>query len=251
MKRKMRAFYLFIIITIWGCDLEKNRIENINKRLAIANHYGNKKEFVNAINTIDRIILDYPEYVQLYYSKATYLALLPDKKNDAVKNLDKAIALYPEYAEAFRFRSTLKAGLDALADLDKAIELNPKFGNAFYTRAQLKFSLYDYEGALEDFDKAIKFKKLIHKDFISGIYTHRALTKMNLSKYEGALADINIAIQLDSLNPMNYRMRSACYGKAGLFDLADKDYAKSFELGIDSMTSVLGVDTIAKLIPMP
>ncbi|HOX81766.1 MAG TPA: hypothetical protein PLJ60_08275 [Chryseolinea sp.] len=246
----MRAFFLLVAITLWGCDFEKSQIENINKRLEIANQYGNKKEFVKAINTIDRIIQDYPQHVQPYYYKATYLALLTDKKNDAVKTLDKAIALYPKYAEAFRFRSTLKTGLDALADVDKAIELNPKFGDAFYTRAQLKFGLYDFEGALDDFDKAIKYKRLIHKDFIPGIYTHRALTKMNLSKYKEALVDINIAIQLDSLNPMNYRLRSACYGKAGLFDLADKDYAKSFELGIDSMTTALGVDTMAKLIPM-
>jgi len=44
----------------------------------------------------------------------------------------------------------------AIKEFDKAIKLNPKLADAYYNRGLAKAYLGDYQGAIEDYSKAIK-----------------------------------------------------------------------------------------------
>jgi len=79
---------------------------------------------------------------------------------DAIKLLDKAIAL-SEKPEYYGDRGNTKISLGnfeyAIKDLDKAIEINAEFAHAYYNRAIAKNALEDTEGAMIDYNNAIKY----------------------------------------------------------------------------------------------
>lgn len=78
--------------------------------------------------------------------------------------LDKAIENGYDEVEAFSLRGTclrdLNYDLDAIEDFDKCIELEPERADFYYNRALAKQYIYDLEGGLEDYKKAIEFSKL-------------------------------------------------------------------------------------------
>jgi tetratricopeptide (TPR) repeat protein len=59
----------------------------------------------------------------------------------------------------------------AISDFTKAIKYNPNFAEAYYRRGSTKILLNDNEGALSDYDKAVELnpelaKALNHKESI-------------------------------------------------------------------------------------
>lgn len=69
--------------------------------------------------------------------------------------------VYKSYAEACFKRGNAKYKLQdyngALDDYNAAIKLDPNYANAYYTRGFAKKWLKDFKGAIEDYNKAIKF----------------------------------------------------------------------------------------------
>ena len=78
----------------------------------------------------------------------------------------------------------------AIEDFTKAIELNPDNGDAYYMRGYTKYDLEDYEGAIEDFSRVIGSNVEDPE-----LYFLIGAAKLNLENYEGC-SDINKAIEL-------------------------------------------------------
>jgi tetratricopeptide (TPR) repeat protein len=92
----------------------------------------------------------------------------------------------------------------ALADYNRAIKNNPQSPNAYYNRGLLKADkLQDFQGALADYNRAIKLKPNY-----DAAYNNRGNLKADkLQDYQGALLDYNRAIKLKPRNASSYYNR--------------------------------------------
>jgi tetratricopeptide (TPR) repeat protein len=92
----------------------------------------------------------------------------------------------------------------ALNDYNRAIQINPRNANAYYNRGLLKATKFqDAQGALADYNRAIKIKPSY-----DAAYNNRANLKVEqLKDYQGALADYNQAIKLKPRNADAYYNR--------------------------------------------
>jgi tetratricopeptide (TPR) repeat protein len=92
----------------------------------------------------------------------------------------------------------------ALNDYNRAIQINPRNANAYYNRGLLKATKFqDPQGALADYNRAIKIKP-----GYDAAYNNRGNLKVEQIKdYPGALADYNQAIKLKPRNADAYYNR--------------------------------------------
>jgi len=78
----------------------------------------------------------------------------------AIRDYDAAIALKPDFAIALNNRAWayFRWGKTAagLPDVEKSLQLNPKSQHAFDTRAHIRQAIGDPEGALSDYDSAMR-----------------------------------------------------------------------------------------------
>ncbi len=54
----------------------------------------------------------------------------------------------------------------AIEDFNKAIELDPEDDYSFYYRSECKFQIYDYIGAIEDINKSISMDERENKEVL-------------------------------------------------------------------------------------
>jgi DNA helicase II / ATP-dependent DNA helicase PcrA len=106
---------------------------------------------------------------------------------------------------------------------ERNTELNLHSAEFYYNNAIAKLSLGDKQGAISDYDLAIKLNP-----GYSGTYNNRGLIKSDLGDKQGAISDYDLAIKLNSNHPEIYNNR----GVAKL-DLGDKQGAISdYDLAI-------------------
>ena len=98
-------------------------------------------------------------------------------------------------APSFFYRGNAKNHLGdyqgAIADYDEAIRLNPDDAGVFNNRGNAKQDLEDYQGAIKDFDEAIRLNP---DDAFA--FNNRGATKGKLGDHQGAVADFDEAIRL-------------------------------------------------------
>jgi len=173
--------------------------------------------------------------------------------------LTRVIEAQPENAEAYRLRgiayaSTFKTD-DAIADLNKSIELNPEDYETYVTLGGIDFRNENYQGALDQFGKAIEHYKPKDPDdklpFIQG-YLTRASIYMELAKkledktekkaaYEAAMQEAEkVLSQVDPKNPYFGGIRaSALYARGlsermlGQLNKAVQTFSEAIELNPD------------------
>ena len=107
-----------------------------------------------------------------------------------------------------------KGDLDgALADFDRAIKLNPQDETAYNDRALAKMAKGDLDGALADYDRALQISP---RDF--KIRANRGVVRQRNGDLDGALADYDIAIKL-------YRNYEFAYSNRATAKMAKNDLA--------------------------
>jgi tetratricopeptide (TPR) repeat protein len=78
----------------------------------------------------------------------------------ALKDYDTAISRKPDYYKAYNNRAIIKSNelkkdKEAIEDFDKAIRLKTDYADAYLGRGTSKYNLKDYEGACNDWRKAV------------------------------------------------------------------------------------------------
>jgi len=81
----------------------------------------------------------------------------------------------------------------AIADYNQAIKIKPDYAEAYFVRGNAKYFLRDYQGAIADYNQAIKIKP-----DNAAAYNNRGNAKDNLRDKQGAINDYNQAAQLFS-----------------------------------------------------
>tara|TARA_B100001094_G_C18135207_1_gene774657 strand:- start:320 stop:1669 length:1350 start_codon:yes stop_codon:yes gene_type:complete len=114
----------------------------------------------------------------------------------------------------------------AINDLNKAINGNERNNaDAYDYRGYAKYNLKNFEGALKDSNKAIELNTN-HRY----AYNNRGNAKTDLSDYKGAISDFTKSIEINPNSSNPYFMRGWIYGKQGNFSESIKDLTKAIEL---------------------
>ena len=97
-----------------------------------------------------------------------------------------------------------------------------------------KLDLKDYNGAIEEFDKALE----IDVNDASN-YFGRGLAKDGLKDYDGAIDDYNKAIKLNSNDAIFYMMRGKAKICLGEKNSGCVDFSKAKELGYNQVDDII------------
>ena len=113
----------------------------------------------------------------------------------------------------------------AIADYNMAIKLDSNYTLAYNGRGNAKKDLKDYQGALADYNQAIKLDP-------NGAYAYygRGAVKFYLKDYKGAIADCNQAIKLDSNLAKAYNARGNAKKNLKDYEGAIADYNMAIKL---------------------
>ncbi len=224
----MKTFLIIIyfLLLIFSCNKE-----NPNEKLQTAIKLANQDEYGKAIEVINQIIKDYPDFATAYLHRGVYLSVSSNKTEEVFANINKAIQLDPAYAEAYYERGTIKeihyplfgSGED---DYNKAILLNSNYSKAYLSRACAKNRNGQYQEALVDIEKA----KLFNNNSAL-LFCARATSLIGLDRYNEALKDIAIALQKDSLDETAYYLRCIAYYKLNDTINSCIDCKKALKLG--------------------
>jgi tetratricopeptide (TPR) repeat protein len=132
----------------------------------------------------------------------------------------------------------------ALADLKYAKTLAPKSAVVAYQLGEIRRELGDLDGAMSQFELAIKQDSKIAQGYLG-----RGLIHLQRREMEDAIADISKAITLDARLPHAFANRGIAYSMIGSNELAEKDFAAAAALDptirkeIDELLSTLkGMD---------
>lgn len=98
----------------------------------------------------------------------------------------------------------------------------------YFNRGRIKHEQADYEGAIADYDEAIRLKP----DFVIA-YAVRGVAYQHMEQYLAAIADYDEAIRLDSGYTMVYSNRGLAKDRLGQHRAAITDYNESIRLAPD------------------
>ena len=105
--------------------------------------------------------------------------------------------------------------------LSEALKVNEE-ARYFHQRGQCKFELKDFEGAINDFYRAINLKE--NNDLA---YLWIAIIKEQQLDFEGAIDDLNIAIDIKPKNYLFWQMRGDCKFELKNFIDAQEDFTEA------------------------
>ncbi len=117
----------------------------------------------------------------------------------------------------------------AISDYNEAIRIKPNYADAYYYRGFTKSELGDYQGAITDYNESIRISsKTVHFD-----YRSRGFAKKKLGDYQGAIFDYNEAIRLKSDYTDAYISRAITREELGDYQGAIADYNEAIRLKPD------------------
>ena len=128
------------------------------------------------------------------------------------------------YKQAFK-KENGKDYQGAIEDYTKAIELKPDFAEAYINRGISRRNLSDYKGAIEDYTKAIELRP----DFAEA-YKNRGYSRLKLSDYKGAIEDYTKAIEFKPDYALAYNNRGASRSNLSDNKGAIEDYTEAIRL---------------------
>ena len=135
----------------------------------------------------------------------------------------------------------------AITRYDKCVDLAPGVSQIYFMRGNAKAEMKDYEGAIEDYDSALRSDnrpllnlpsniRMPFNPILSMIYFNRGNIKAELGDYEGALADYDEALQPGPLpqHPAAFFNRANISVILRRFENAIEDYNEAIRLGVSN-----------------
>jgi tetratricopeptide (TPR) repeat protein len=148
---------------------------------------------------------------------------------ETIAALDAYVPANPQDGRALALRGDAKANLGdnngALKDYDEALRLNPQYQYGYVTRCETRLQLDDNSGALSDCDMGVKLEP---SDALA--YEDRGDVQFQRQAYALALADYDKAVSLGRSNAYLFGARCDSERLVGKIDLAKGDCEKSLTL---------------------
>ncbi|BAY60156.1 serine/threonine protein kinase containing TPR domain [Calothrix brevissima NIES-22] len=116
----------------------------------------------------------------------------------------------------------------AIEDYNQAIKIHPDYADAYNNRGNAREKLGDYQGAIEDYNQAIK----IHPDYADA-YCDRGNARGNLGEYQAAIEDYNRAIKINPDDADAYCNRGNARWDLGEYQAAIEDYNRAIKINPD------------------
>ncbi len=113
----------------------------------------------------------------------------------------------------------------AIDDLDKAIAISPDYAEAYNNRGNAKCDKNDLQGAMEDYNKAISLNPTLAK-----AYNNRGVVKVNMNNQIGAIEDYSKAITLLPNYAEAYNNKGVALGSSGNLQDAITNFDKAIEI---------------------
>jgi serine/threonine protein kinase len=132
-------------------------------------------------------------------------------------------------------REDPKLRLNAKQLLEKNIQIDIEEANKYYNRALEKHNIGDYQGALRDYNEAIR----CNPDNAYA-YINRGLVKRELGDNQGALIDYNEAIRINPDDANDYYGRGYIKSNLGDKQGAIADYTEAIRINPDFVQAYIG-----------
>ena len=116
----------------------------------------------------------------------------------------------------------------AIENFDRAININPDYANAYNNRANVRHELGDEAGAIEDYTKAIWLNP-----YCEDFHNNLGIISSNSDDYRGARVAHTRAIQLNRRYAQAYNSRGFARLQMGDVPGALKDFTQAIELNAD------------------
>ncbi len=136
----------------------------------------------------------------------------------------------------------------AISDYDEAIRLKPVSTQAYYNRGYTRQAKGDNDGAISDYTEVIRLDPTF-----ADVYCSRGNALYSKRDYDKALGDYDEAIRLDPKNALDRVCRANAYYVVGSYDSAVADYEEAIRLGskdpaaFDLLASIRATCTDPKL----
>ena len=128
----------------------------------------------------------------------------------------------------------------ALENYNKAIQIRPNLGYVFNGRGFVNMQIGNFEEALEDHEKALKFySKIELSNLHSNFWNNLGWIKENLKDFDGAITGYDKAIEIDPNYSLGYANRANVRFELGDKEGACRDYKKSSQMGDKNNTDWL------------
>ena len=146
-----------------------------------------------------------------------------DNLSEKIDLLNQVINLEPNNLDAYFFRGLAKNNigdfLGAIVDYSKIILIKPD-ADTFYNRGNSRYSLKNYMGAKDYYQKAYE----LDPNFLDALYS-LAHTKYDLADYKGTIKDITKLIHITPTETKTYFLRAEAYTALDKYTFALNDYS--------------------------
>ncbi|MBC7961174.1 MAG: tetratricopeptide repeat protein [Vallitaleaceae bacterium] len=230
MNYKRIFLILFLMLGVFtGC--KSSEMEKLNKE---AYGFYEAKDFTKALELYTQAIEKFPEYSDFYANRG--LAYYDGGQVDlGIADLDKAIELSTKNPLAYANRAYVNLGLgynnSALEDLQKALKYKDQLESedalysVYLNMGTVKNNIDQKEDALTWYDQAIKLR-----DDDPSVYNAKGMVLLDLEKYEEAMNNFNKAIDLNQFYGYAYGNRASLYMIQKKYDIALADVNTGIEV---------------------
>jgi tetratricopeptide (TPR) repeat protein len=214
------------------------------------------RKYEAAIADLDQVIRMNSNVAPAYFLRGGSYAAIGNARL-AEQDFGDAIRLKPDYAQAYAHRATLRYRTNdytgAIADFEQVIKLKPDYADAksglalaratvekeakmsavdFNIRGREKTRQQDYQGAIADFNQAIKLKPSGFAFYANRGVAYNAIGVASnaIRERKLALADFDQAIKLKPDSALYYRYRAGVRSALGDKPGTIADYQKAAEL---------------------
>ena len=209
-------------------QVDPNNIEALLESVGLAY---SEKDFVTALNLIDRVLNLIPEDTKSWNLKGNVLYAL-QQFEEAVKCFDRAIQIDSSIGDFYYNRANAKRYLDqyeeALFDFNEAITKNNHFLDAYLNKANLLHHIKRYQDALEALNKALEIKSDYFEAFIM-----KGVIYNDMGKFEDAIRHYQSALELNKNHPETLLNIGNTFNQLGQFEDARKSYERSYGINPD------------------
>ena len=174
--------------------------------------YRESNQLDKALAAINQAIQLQPNNPKLYNQKYAVLSNLK-RYREAEVAINKAIELSPR-AVFYSNRGVVRADLGdkqgAIEDYNQAIKINPNYAPAYNNRGNVRAELGNKQGAIDDYNQVIR----INPNYALAYY-NRGIVRDELGDKQGAIDDYNLAIKINPNDAQAYYNRGYVRNELG------------------------------------